>query len=237
MTLYCVLVGGSRAGWSESHPAFLCAPATAAFAQRPGALIWLHAAGESAALPGEEQDEVNMAENEEIAELDIDLVAERPIIPVTRFEDDGSVGVEWLGRCWAWLGEDGPPELREVVVKDGEVVKLLEPGQVRRVRARQRPGDTPDGGGEVLEVWIDLAREAPEDRRAAARGLFEGGMVRIDEGSFQKELAGKIGKLVRFPSATVQVDGRGHIVSIMDLEPVEESPDSEADVGGDVPAS
>ena len=43
-----------------------------------------------------------MAENEEIAELDIDVVAEHPIIPVTRFEDDGSVGVEWVGRCWAW---------------------------------------------------------------------------------------------------------------------------------------
>ncbi|MYE41890.1 MAG: hypothetical protein F4X27_16950 [Chloroflexi bacterium] len=178
-----------------------------------------------------------MAENEEIAELDIDLVAERPIIPVTRFEDDGSVGVEWVGRCWAWLGEDGPPELRDVVVKDGEVVKLLEPGQVRRVRALPRPGETPDGGGEVLEVWIDLARETQEDRRAAARGLFEGGIVRIAEGSFQTELAGKIGRLVRFPTATVEVDGRGYIVSIMDLEPVEESPHSEADVGGDVPAS
>ena len=182
-----------------------------------------------------QHDEVNMIENEEIAELDIDLVAERPIIPVTRFEDDGSVGVEWAGRCWAWLEEEGPPELRDVVVSDGEVVKLLEPGQVRRVRARKRPGETTGGGGEVL-VWVDLPREAPEDRRAAARGLFEGGMVRIAEGSFQKELAGRIGRLVRFPSATVEVDGRGHIVSIMDLAPVEESPDSGANPGGDVPA-
>ena len=178
-----------------------------------------------------------MAENEEFAELDIDLVAERPIIPVTRFEDDGSVGVEWVGRCWAWLEKDGPPELRDVVVKDGEVVKLLEPGQVRQVRARKHPGETPEGGGgEVLEVWIDLAREATEDRRAVARGLFEGGMVRIVGGSFQKELAGKIGRLVRFPSATVEVDGRGHIVSIMDLEPVEESPELGEDIGGDVPS-
>lgn len=176
-----------------------------------------------------------MPENEEFGELDIDLVAERPIIPVTRFEEDGSVGVEWVGRCWAWLEEGGPLELRDVVVKDGEVVKLLEPGQVRRVRARQRPDETPGGGGEVLEVWIDLAREAPEDRRAAARGLFEGGMVRIVEDSFQTELAGRIGRLVRFPTATVEVDGRGHIVSINDLEPVEESPETGADIGGNVP--
>ena len=191
MTLNCVFAGGSRAGWSESHPAFLCAPATAAFAQGPGELIWLNATGGSAALPGEEQDEVNMAENEEIAELDINLVAERPIIPVTRFEDDGSVGVEWVGRCWAWLEEDGPPELRDVVVNDGEVVKLLEPGLVRRVRARQCPGETPDGGGEVLEVWVDLARETPEDRRAAARGLFEGGWSALPRtGCVRRSLAG-----------------------------------------------
>ena len=176
-----------------------------------------------------------MAEKDEIAELDIELVAERPLIPVTRFGEDGSVGVEWLGRCWAWLEEGGPPELRDVAVNDGEVVKLLTPGQVRRVRARQRPDEMPDGGGGVLEVWIDLAREATEDRRAAARGLFEGGMVRIVEDSFQTELAGKVGKLLRFPTATVEVDGRGHIVSIKDLEPVEESPDSGADVGEDVP--
>ena len=128
-----------------------------------------------------QHDEVNMAENEEIAELDIELVVERPIVPVTRFEEDGSVGVEWVGRCWAWLEEDGPPELRDVVVNDGEVVKLLEPGRLRRVRARQRPGETTDGG-EVLEVWIDLAREAPEDRRAAARGLFEGGWSALSRG-------------------------------------------------------
>jgi len=177
-----------------------------------------------------------MAENEEIAELDINLVAERPIIPVTRFEDDGSVGVEWVGRCWVWLEEDGAPELRDVVVNDGEVVKLLEPGLVRRVRALPRPGETPEGGGEVLEVWVDLAREAPEDRRAAARGLFEGGMVRIAESRLRPELGGRIGRLVRFPTAIVELDGRGHIVSIMDLEPVEELPEPGAEIGGDVPA-
>lgn len=177
-----------------------------------------------------------MSENVEIAELDIEVVAERPIIPVTRFEEDGSVGVKWLGRCWVWLEEDGLPELRDVVVKDGEVVKLLEPGLVRRVRARELPGEASEGSGEVLEVWIDLGWEAPEDRRAAARGLFEGGMVRIVEDSFQTELAGRIGRLVRFPTATVEVDGRGHIVSINDLEPVEESPDSGEDIGGVAPA-
>ena len=177
-----------------------------------------------------------MVENEEIAELDIDVVAERPIIPVTRFEDDGSVGVEWVGRCWAWLEEDGPPELRDVVVNDGEVVKVLTPGQVRRVRARERAVETPESSSGVLEVWIDLGGTPPEDRRAVARGLFEGVMVRVSENSTRDELRGKIGKLVRFPSATVEVDGRGHIVSIMDLEPVEESEEPGDDIGGGVPA-
>ena len=236
MTPNGVLAGGCKAGWITSHPAFSCAAFPAAFARHPGALIWTQAAGEPAALPGEEHDEVKMAENEEIAELDINLVAERPIIPVTRFEDDGSVGVEWVGRCWVWLEEDGAPELRDVVVNDGEVVKLLEPGLVRRVRALPRPGETPEGGGEVLEVWVDLAREAPEDRRAAARGLFEGGMVRIGESRLRPEVSGRIGRLTRFPTAIVELDGRGHIVSIMDLEPVEESPEPGADIGGDVPA-
>ena len=177
-----------------------------------------------------------MAENGEIAELDIDVVAERPIVPVTRFEDGGGGGVEWVGRCWAWLEEDGPPELRDVVVNDGEVVKVLTPGQVRRVRERERTDETPEGSAWVLEVWIDLVRELPEDRRAVARGLFEGGMVRIAESRLRPELSGKIGKLVRFPSATVEVDGRGHIVSIMDLEPVEEAGEAGADAGGDGPA-
>ena len=177
-----------------------------------------------------------MAENGEIADLDIDVVAERPIVPVTRFEDDGRVGVEWVGRCWAWLVEGEPPALVDVVVSDGEVVKLLAPGQVRRVRAMACAVQTPEGGAEGLQVWIDLDREVPEDRRAVARGLFEGGMVRVTEKTMQEDIKGKIGKLLRFPSATIEVDGRGYIVSIMDLEPVEESAEPGADVGGDGPA-
>ena len=181
-----------------------------------------------------------MAENEEITEsnidLDIDVVAERPLVPVTRFEDDGRAGVEWLGRCWAWLREGEAPPLVDVVVNDGEAVKLLTPGRVRRVRAIARAAGTPEGGAGFLEVWIDLGREPPEDRRAIARGLFEGGMVRVIEKSTRNELRGKIGRLLRFPSATVEVEGRGHIVSIMDLEPVEESGEPTADAGEDVPA-
>ena len=163
-----------------------------------------------------------MVENREIAELDIDVVAERPLVPVTRFEDDGRVGVEWLGRCWAWLEEGEPPALVDVVVKDGEVVKLLEPGHVRRVRARAldvESGECETGG---FEIWMEFGGEPPEDRRDLARGLFEGGMVRVIEGSRRNELRGKIGKLLRFPSAVIEVGGRGHLVSIMDLEPMEE---------------
>ena len=130
-------------------------------------------------------------------------------------------------------GEGEPPALVDVVVRDGEVVKLLEPGQVRRVRARESEIESSEGGSRVLEVWIDLGRTPQEDRRAVARGLFEGGMVRVTENTLRGELRGKIGRLLRFSTATVEVDGRGYIASIMDLEPVEESGEAEAAAEGE----
>ncbi|MDE2781021.1 MAG: hypothetical protein OXI91_15295 [Chloroflexota bacterium] len=174
-----------------------------------------------------------MVQNDEIAELHIDAVAERPLIPVTRFEDDGRVRVEWEGRCWVWLAEAEPPVMVDVVVPSGEVVKLLAPGQVRRVRARMRPAEASGGASSVFEIWIDLDWTPPEDRRAVARGLFEGGMVRVAENTMRDDIRGKIGRLLRFPSATVEVEGRGHVVSIMDLEPVEEPAEP---AGEDLPA-
>ena len=49
-------------------------------------------------------------------------------------------------------------------MSDGEVVKLLAPGQVRRVRAIACAVQTPEGSTEGPQGWIDLKRETPGDR-------------------------------------------------------------------------
>ena len=112
-----------------------------------------------------------MAGNGENAVLDIEVVADRPLVPQTRFKEDNIVRVEWRGRCWAWLSEGEAPALMDVAVSDGEVVKLLEPGTVRRVRAIERAVETPEGAVGGLEVWMEFGGEPEPDRRATARGL------------------------------------------------------------------
>ena len=159
-----------------------------------------------------------MAENGETVVLDIDVVADRPLVPQTRFEEDNSVMVEWRGRCWAWLPEAEAPALMDVVVGDREVVKLLEPGAVRRVRAIERAVETPEGAVDGLDVWIEFGRESELDRRATARGLWEGGTVRIAEGGLRAEINGKVGKLLQFTVGTVEVDGKRYSVGLKDLE-------------------
>ena len=69
-------------------------------------------------------------------ELFLEVVADRALVAQTRLGEDYRVGVEWEGRCWVWLTAGEAPSLMEVVVSEAEVAKLLEPGQVRRVRAR-----------------------------------------------------------------------------------------------------
>ena len=69
-----------------------------------------------------------MTESEEIIGFNLDLVAERPLVAQTRFAEDGGIGVDWRGRCWAWLNGDEAPALAEVVVNDAETARLLFPG-------------------------------------------------------------------------------------------------------------
>ena len=163
-----------------------------------------------------------MAENGETVVLDIDVVADRPLVPQTRFEEDNSVMVEWRGRCWAWLSEGEPPALMNVAVSDREVVKLLEPGAVRRVRAIERAVETPEGAVDGLEVWMEFGGEPEPDRRATARGLWEGGRVRIAEGGLRAEINGKVGTLLQFTVGTIEVDGKRYSIGLKDLEPLDD---------------
>ncbi len=54
-----------------------------------------------------------VTESEEIIGFNLDLVAERPLVAQTRFAEDGGIGVDWRGRCWAWLNGDEAPALVE----------------------------------------------------------------------------------------------------------------------------
>ena len=162
-----------------------------------------------------------MAEDGENAVLDIEVVADRPLVPQTRFEEDTSVRVEWRGRCWAWLTEGEAPALMDVAVSDREVVKLLEPGTVRRVRAIERAVETPEGAVDGLDVWMEFGGEPAPDRRATARGLWEGGKVRIAEGGLRAEINGKVGTLLQFTVGTVEADGKRYSIGLKDLEPVD----------------
>ena len=165
-------------------------------------------------------------EAEETGVMAIEVVADRALVAQTRLGEDDRVEVEWLGRCWAWLTEGEPPSLMDVVVRDGEIVKLLEPGRVRRVRAKERTIETPEGEVDGLEVWMEFRgfREEPEpDLRATARGLWEGGKVRI-AGRSSHDQRGKIGTLLWFNQGVVEVDGKRFGTGLGKLEPLD-SPD------------
>ena len=169
-------------------------------------------------------------EVEETGAMDIEVVADRALVAQTRLGEDNRVEVEWVGRCWTWLTEGKAPSLVNVVVRDGEIVKLLEPGQVRRVRAVERTIETAEGEVDGLEVWMEFRgfrEEAEPELRATARGLWEGGKVRIVERPFHDH-QGKIGTLLRFHTGVVKVEGKRFGKGLRDLEPLD-SPDEPPD--------
>ena len=160
----------------------------------------------------------------------LEVVADRALVAQTRFGAGGRVGVEWVGRCWVWLTAGEAPSLMEVVVSEAAVARLLEPGRVRRVRAMDRTIWTAEGEIEGLELWRELrakheadrgAKPAP-DPRATARGLWEGGKVRMPPEYPWREEMGKIGTLLRFSAAFVEVNGRRVAIGTRDLEPLDD---------------
>ena len=169
-------------------------------------------------------------ETEELGAMDVEVVADRALVAQTRLGGGDRTQVEWVGRCWAWLTEGEAPSLTDVVVRDGEIVKLLEPGQVRCVRAMERTIGKAEGEVDGLEVWMEFRgfrAESETDLRATARGLWEGGKVRIAERSSHVQ-RGKIGTLLRFHTGVVEVDGKRFGKGLWDLEPLD-SPDESPD--------
>ena len=140
-------------------------------------------------------------EEDDSGELLLEVVADRALVAQTRFGEDDRVGVEWVGRCWAWLTAGEAPSLMDVVVSEAEVAKQLEPGQVRRVWAIERTIETAEGEVEGLELWAEFRAEPEPDLRATARGLWEGGKVRIPPEYPWLDEEGKIGTLLRFSAA------------------------------------
>ena len=123
-----------------------------------------------------------VTESGDIIGFNLDLVAERPLVAQTRFAEDGSIGVDWRGRCWAWLNGDEAPALAEVVVNDAETARLLVPGQVRRVRAMVRAVETAAGRVAGLEVLTDQGaargRQGTDRRRyGSTTAQWQGGHV------------------------------------------------------------
>ena len=116
------------------------------------------------------------------------------------------------------LSEGEAPALMDVTVSDGEVVKLLEPGTIRRVRAIERAVETAEGPVDGLEVWMEFGGEPEPDQLATARGLWEGGRVRVAEGGLRAKINGKIGKLLQFTFGTIEVDGKRYSIGLKDLE-------------------
>ena len=186
------------------------------------------------ALPGESGEDAagvkrvsdGDEEKDEPGELLLEVVADRALVAQTRFGDDDRVGVEWVGRCWVWLTEGEAPSLVDVVVGDGEIVKQLEPGQVRRIRAKERTIATAEGEVDGLELWAEFGAEPEPDLRATVRGLWEGGKVHVPPGYPWRNEEGKIGTLLRFSAAFVEVDGRRFAIGPRDLEPLDSPDDS-----------
>ena len=79
-----------------------------------------------------------------------------------------------------------------------------------------------------LEVWMEFGGEPEADRRATARGLREGGKVRIAEGGLRAEINGKVGTLLQFTVGTIEVEGKRYSIGLKDLEPLDGPTEAEA---------
>ncbi len=135
--------------------------------------------------------EVKMPEIEESNQMGFDVGAERPRDAVTGIGGDGSARAEWVGRCRVLWEEGDMSALLEVVVK------LLPPGMCGGCgqgcwTSRRKMWETKRSNWGWGLAWH------PHEQRAAARGLFEGGVVRVMEDASRDELLGRIAKLLRF---------------------------------------
>ena len=105
--------------------------------------------------------EIAAAENEEAEEtgvMAIEVTADRALIARTRPGEEGRAEVEWGGSFDHRRGS-----------RDGEIVKLLEPGCERRVRAREQTIERDEGEVDGLKLWMELRGSGLNPSRTTGR--------------------------------------------------------------------
>ena len=82
----------------------------------------------------------------------------------------------------------------------------------------ERTIETADGEVDGLALWAKSKGEPEPDLRATARGLWEDGKVRVPPDRPWRSEEGRVGTLLRFSVALVEVDGRKLAIGPRDLE-------------------
>ena len=113
--------------------------------------------------------EIAAAENEEAEEaqepgvMAIEVTADRALIARTRPGEEGRAEVEWGGSFDHRRGG-----------RDGEIVKLLEPGCERRVRAREQTIERDEGEVDGLKLWMERGSGLNPSRTTGRRPRHSG---------------------------------------------------------------
>ena len=95
----------------------------------------------------EKQSSDEIEDNDGTGDLHLDVVADRSRVPQTRFGEDNRVGVEWVGRCWAWLTEGVAATLMDVVVRKPGGRQAVGTGRGAAYPGGQAGGRNARGGG------------------------------------------------------------------------------------------
>ena len=96
---------------------------------------------------------------------------------------------------------------------------------------RSGPSRRLEGEVDGLGLWAEARAEHEPDLRATAGGLWEGGKVRIPPERPWRDEEGRIGTLLKFSVALVELDGRKFAIGPRDLEPLDSPDESPAGPG------
>ena len=119
--------------------------------------------------------EIAAAENEEAegtqepGVMAIEVTADRALIAWTRPGEDGRAEVEWRVVAGRGLARGVSFDHRRGG-RDGEIVKLLEPGCLWRVRAMEQTIERDEGEVDGLELWMEFRGSGLNPSRTTGRG-------------------------------------------------------------------